>query len=221
LQHSKNYDLYKDNENVAFLIYDTEYNQILTPEQLLLRRIDAEELKKRLRDEIKRQRGLRWLTTEEEKSLLRQSGAEEETGRSDERAKKGDTGASPQDVSGAEPVQGELSKSPEFAGEVVEKKQPAYSPIQQKQIDKINKEYSELIAKKEAAIVQTEKDMRGDGEQIEFAGVTLKLQRTNERSTEYFTEAKLQDIRRRAESRSGTDIPGSSGRVTENGPGEQ
>lgn len=88
-------------------------------------------------------------------------------------------------------------------------------------IDRINKEYSEIIAIKYAANVLADKTMRGDGEQIEFAGVTLKLQRTNERSTEYFTEAKLQDIRRRAESRSGTDIPGSSGRVTENGPGEQ
>ena len=50
----------------------------------------------------------------------------------------------------------------EFKAEEVtktEQKSP-YSPIQQKQIDKINKEYSEQIAKKEAAIVQAEKDMR-------------------------------------------------------------
>lgn len=35
-----------------------------------------------------------------------------------------------------------------------------YSPIQQKQIDKINKDYSELIAKKQEAIVQAEKDIK-------------------------------------------------------------
>jgi len=39
--------------------------------------------------------------------------------------------------------------------------------------------------------------MRGDGEQTVFAGVTLKTQRTNERPTEYISEAELQDIRRR------------------------
>jgi hypothetical protein len=60
----------------------------------------------------------------------------------------------------------EAETKPEFAGEIVErpkvtaKQPPQYSPIQQTQIDKINKEYSELIAKKQEAIAQTEKDMR-------------------------------------------------------------
>jgi hypothetical protein len=50
------------------------------------------------------------------------------------------------------------SKKPEFAGEIFEKKPLSkYTPERQSQIDKINKEYSDQIAKKEEAIAQTEK----------------------------------------------------------------
>src|SRR5690606_16408530 len=41
-----------------------------------------------------------------------------------------------------------------------QEEQSSLSPIQQSQITKINKEYAESIAKKEALIAQAEKDMR-------------------------------------------------------------